>query len=302
VGQPPHARRAVGAAPARVGLAVVLKPLLVRRSSHRLLSTAGLASLAILAVSPRPANAQTSDTERQATPAHFAPGDSLRLLTDLALSHNRLADYDALLERIDRALRATPSDSVLRHYRGFALYRKASLAAATGGDAKAIKAMFEEADRELEGSAEHLSWPEAPALRSAVVGQLIEYGGALSGMRLGTRSLRLIDDAFIAGPDNPRVAMLRGISLMHRPALMGGGLDKAEAELQRALDLFAADSAPAPRPWWGHAEALGWLGQVYARQGRVADARATYGRALALDPANAWVRELLLPALDSLAR
>jgi Flp pilus assembly protein TadD len=96
--------------------------------------------------------------------------------------------------------------------------------------------------------------------------------------------------------------MLKGISSIHKPRMFGGGLDNAERDLKKAIDLFPADSAQAPKPSWGHAEAWAWLGRVYADLKRVDDARAAYTRAREIEPGFEWVRQYLLPALDSSTR
>lgn len=228
--------------------------------------------------------------------------DSLRVLVDQGLRGNRHDDYDLALAFVDELLAAEPNDAVALHYRGFVLYRKASILVASKGDRTLIKSLFEEAGRALERSEAALRWPETRALRSAVVGQLIGFSGALGPMRLGPRAARLLDEAVAMGPDNPRVWMLRGVSAMFKPRLFGGGLGKAERDLQRALELFARDLPQSPAPWWGHAETYGWLGQVYVRQGKVEPARDAYARALMIEPTNAWVRDHLVPALDTVRR
>lgn len=226
-----------------------------------------------------------------------AANDSLRMLVERSLVTSRPGDFERALTFIDGALARRPNDAVMLHYRGFVLYRKASYLVTTGLDAKVAKAMFEDAEQTLARSATTLKWPETAALQSAVVGQLIGVGGALAGMRLGGKATRLQDEALAAGPDNPRVWMLRGVSDFFRPKLFGGSPEKAEASLKRALTLFAKDAPAPPAPWWGHAEAYGWLGQVYVKQGRVEEAKAAYARALELQPGNAWILELLLPAV-----
>lgn len=245
--------------------------------------------------------------------------ETLHALVDRALVSSQTVEYDRLLSFLDRELTRAPDDPVLHHYRGFALFRKASVLATmndaitdavSAGDVAdgiatddgTIKAMFEAADRALERAAKGLDWPESLALRSAAVGQLIAYGGPLAGLRQGPRSMRLLDAALASGPDNPRVWMLRGISDLYKPRLMGGSVKKAEASLRRALSLFATDAPAAPAPWWGHAETHGWLGHTLEKQGKLTEARAAYAEALALEPKNAWVREVLLPALDKVTR
>ncbi len=229
-------------------------------------------------------------------------GDSLRALIDRALVTSRPADFDRALAFVDDALSRKPNDAVLLHYRGFMLYRKASFLATTGRDAHVARAMFEDAEQSLARSAASLRWPETAALQSAVVGQLISLGGAMAGLRMGARSMRLLDEAVATGPDNPRVWMLKGVADLYRPRLFGGSAEKAEVSLKRALALFVKDAPVSPAPWWGYAEAYGWLGQVYVKQGRIEEARVAYAKALDLQPGNAWVLELLLPAVRGEAR
>ncbi|HEX4931681.1 MAG TPA: tetratricopeptide repeat protein, partial [Gemmatimonadaceae bacterium] len=230
------------------------------------------------------------------------PFDSLRASVDRALVTSRAADYERALSLVDAALARRPDDAVLLHYRGFLLYREGSFLTATGRDAKRARARFEDAERTLERSAAALPWPETMALQSAVVGQLIGLGGPLAGMRLGAKANRLLEAALAAGPDNPRVWMLKGVSDLYRPKLLGGSTAKAEASLRKALALFVKDAPAPPAPWWGHAETYGWLGQVYVKEGRLDEARAAYAKALDLQPGNAWVLEFLLPAVRDARR
>lgn len=279
-----------------------------------------LVALGLLASTIDAAPASTTDWN-VVTPPQAGPGanagrserehpDSLFALLDRALVSSALPAYDRLLAYLDQALARSPNDAVLHHYRGFALFRKASVLATTAAvrgkgssdaeqrDDVDRKALFESADRELERAAVGLDWPETLALRSAVAGQLISLSGPFGVVRLGPRTSRLMNAALAAGPDNPRVWMLRGISDLYKPGLFGGGAGKAESSLRRALELFAADAPTAPAPQWGHAEAYGWLGQALARQGKDSLAREAYARALDRQPGNVWVRDVLLPALD----
>jgi tetratricopeptide (TPR) repeat protein len=92
---------------------------------------------------------------------------------------------------------------------------------------------------------------------------------------------------------------VRGIGAIYKPRLFGGGLDRAAADLRKAIELFERDDPRPPAPAWGRGEAWIWLGQTLARQGDPAEARAAYVTALEYEPENAWLREVLLPALDS---
>jgi tetratricopeptide (TPR) repeat protein len=137
---------------------------------------------------------------------------------------------------------------------------------------------------------------EAPALLASVLGQLIRYGG--NKMTLGPEASGLRERALGNEPNNPRVVLQAAITTFHTPAQYGGGADKAEAELRRALALF--DREPAGRPWpnWGRFDAHAWLGQALAARGDKAGARAEYNLALQQWPTSAWVTRVLIPALD----
>lgn len=249
-----------------------------------------ISSLSLVAVAATSLRAQAP-----AGTARWA--DSIHVL--LSMDQVRLGtDVDQAIALAERVLSVTPNDGVMMHYKGYALYTKASRMIGSGAKEKEIKALLEEADDILERSASLVKWPETPALRSAVINQIIGVSGMMAGMRLGSKADGLMDDAVAIGPDNPRVFMLRGVSAMYKPKMFGGGMDKAERDLKRAVKLFANDMPASPKPRWGHAEAWAWLGQVYAAEKRVPEAREAYARALALVPEYGWVKRQLLPALD----
>jgi hypothetical protein len=137
---------------------------------------------------------------------------------------------------------------------------------------------------------------EAPALLASVLGQQIRYGG--NKMTMGPEASVLRERALRNEPNNPRVVLQAAITAFHTPAQYGGGPDKAEPELRRALSLF--DREPAGRPWptWGRFDAHVWLGQALAARGDKAGARAEYNLALEQWPNSEWVTRVLIPALD----
>jgi len=223
--------------------------------------------------------------------------DSARLEIESA---NALGDLTRIREAgalLERALTAFPDDPLLLHYLGYARYREATLMQARKHDDKEYRPLLEAADSLLETSASKLPLPETHALRSSVLGQMIG-SNPLRGMTLGPRSGNAMDRALELGPNNPRVWLLRGIGAMFTPSMFGGGLDKAEEYLRKALALFPNDAPAASMPAWGHAEAYIWMGQVHKRRDRVDDARQAYNRALELQPNNGWVKHVLLPGLD----
>jgi tetratricopeptide (TPR) repeat protein len=224
--------------------------------------------------------------------------DSLRTLIDVASVRGDMSGLDGAIALSDRVLTIAPTDPIIQHYKGFALYRKANLF--MGQNKKdETKAALEEANEILEASAKQLPWPETFALRSSIYGQLIGVDpGPITAMRYGPRADDLMEQAMKAGPPNARVYLMRGIGLLYKPRLFGGGADKAERDILKAIELLASDHPPAPQPVWGRLDAWAFLGQAYAEQGNKEKAREAYQKALEIEPESGWVRHVLLPALE----
>ena len=242
--------------------------------------------MAAVAASPSPA--QLSPRDRWA--------DTARVTIEAAYNRGDVAQVRDARALVERALTAFAGDPLLQHYYAYALYREATLLMGKRHDEKEYRPLLKQADSILEQSAAKLALPETYALRSSVLGQLIS--NPLQGMTLGPRSGSAMDRAIELGPRNPRVWMLRGVGAMFTPVLFGGGVEKAEEYLRKAIAFFADDRPAAPLPAWGHAEAYAWLGQVLHKQKRIGDARAAYAKSLELQPDNDWVKHVLLPALD----
>jgi tetratricopeptide (TPR) repeat protein len=138
---------------------------------------------------------------------------------------------------------------------------------------------------------------EANALLSTVYGQQIA-ASPWKGMILGPKSSAYIKAAMEVANDNPRMVLQLGVGEMHTPKMFGGGLEKAERDLRRAELLFSWEPTNLAWPNWGRLEVLAWMGQLLALKGDRQGARAYYERALAIEPDYAWVRNILLPALD----
>ena len=227
--------------------------------------------------------------------------DSARREIEAGSASGSMERLQAARAMIERALTAFPNDPLLLHYQGYELYREATLMQGMKRPEKEVRAVLEAADAALERSAKKLDLPETHALRSSVIGQQIG-SNPLKGMTLGPKSSSAMDRAVELGPNNPRVWLMRGISAMFTPGMFGGGDDKADEFLTKAVSLFASDKPIAPAPAWGHADAWLWIGQLRQKQGRIADARKAYTTALELQPDNQWIRTVLLPGLERAGR
>jgi len=248
-------------------------------------------------VSSTPAAAQTRAPRPLTPAAQWA--DSARQLIEDAQGRGDTQGLVQARVLVDRALVAFPNDGLLLHYSGYAFWREASLRLGQR-EIPAARKLLEQADRALELSARRLPLAETHAVRASVLGQLIGTSdNPLTGMRLGPKSSKEMERAEALGPNNPRVWIIKGLNALYAPKLFGGGPDKAEAHLKRGFALLERDSAAAPNPQWGRVDAYLTAGQVYAKQGRRAEARAAYRKVLELQPENRWVALVLLPAVSS---
>ena len=121
--------------------------------------------------------------------------------------------------------------------------------------------------------------------------------GMMSGMRFGRRAGETLDRALELAPDDPRPLYLKGVNQLMAPGPFGNR-EEAGRNLEAAVARFA-EGAPPGVFWWGEPEAYAFLGLSYARENERDQARAAYERALELEPGFDWVRERLLPDLES---
>jgi tetratricopeptide (TPR) repeat protein len=222
--------------------------------------------------------------------------DSVRAAIERGMAMSDWAAIDRAIVTLRVATQAATgrSDAWWQYDLAYALHRRASglLVENRGG---AAKDLLEEAvvaagrSRTLGGGG------AAQALEGGVTGQLASATGGLAMMRLGRSSLRLLDEAVAAAPTDPRVALMNGITRVNAPAFAGGGAARGEAELRRAVALFASDRSVSPQPTWGRVDAHIWLAIALEKQDKMAEARAELARALELTPGHRWVVETLQP-------
>ena len=230
--------------------------------------------------------------------AQSAAQDSLRASIERAVIS---ADWGSL-ERVTTQLRAAVATDAGRtsawlHYDlAYALHRRAS-GLLVEEKAEQAKTLLEEAVQVAARAGELGGGAQAKALQGALTGQLAGASGGFAMMRLGRASFRLLDEAVAAAPQDARVALLNGVSRVNAPAFAGGGPVRGEAELRRAVTLYASDRAASPQPTWGRADAHIWLGIALEKQGKLPEAQAEFTRALTFAPGHRWILETLQPAL-----
>lgn len=251
---------------------------------------------AVLAAGALPARTMPLEGQpSRDSPSARTLADSLgRAVTEAALrgETGRLRELVAVAEE---ARAVHPDDPRLRHCLGYALYRLGTAEMERGPEA--ADATLTRAQRVLEASAREDSVPESFALAALTAGMRIAAEPRRRARTLGPKIGRHFRAAEAAGPDNPRVWLLRGVNAFHSQAEHGGGAQRARRFLRKALSLFGRDGGDPETPGWGRAEAHAWLGQIHARAGDDRAARAEFRKALEIAPGYAWVEEELLPAV-----
>jgi len=123
---------------------------------------------------------------------------------------------------------------------GLAAYRVADLKLLKGDKDGASEALSTAAtilkDRLEKGKDAELS-----SLLALVYGLQIRIS-PFRGMWLGSSADHAVEDALAAEPNNPRPHFAAGVNLLYKPGSLGGGAEKALAQLQRAVDLYAASA------------------------------------------------------------
>ena len=182
--------------------------------------------------------------------------------------------------------------ALLRYTAAYAGWRLAFAPAIPAGEKQDL---LDDAETQLKETIKlSPAFAEAPALLSAVYGAKIAQAPDL-GMTLGMQASAMLAKAVGLGPNNPRVLVLKAMSLFHTPPEYGGSVREAEAVFRQALTRFDQEGARAPWPNWGRFDAHVWLGQALAARGDKAGARNEYEKALAIAPGSNWVKLSLLP-------
>lgn len=95
---------------------------------------------------------------------------------------------------------------------------------------------------------------EIACIRSLVATARLSVDPMTRGMKFGPEAAALLEQAKGLNPENPRIYMLQGQSLLFTPEQWGGSKSKAKTTLEVALEKFAAfkpESGIAPH--WGEA-------------------------------------------------
>jgi tetratricopeptide (TPR) repeat protein len=113
-------------------------------------------------------------------------------------------------------------------------------------------------------------------------GQEAAAVGGLGALRYGRCALDEVNKAMELDPREPMNYLSRGIGNYYLPAALGGGVELAMKDFQKAITLDA-----------GSADAHLWLGIALRKLNRNADARKEFEKAAKLNPARIWAKQQL---------
>jgi tetratricopeptide (TPR) repeat protein len=113
-------------------------------------------------------------------------------------------------------------------------------------------------------------------------GQEAAAVGGLGAIRYGRNSLDEINKALELDPKGSLNYLSHGIGNYYLPAALGGGVEPAMKDFERAIALD-------PRS----ADAHLWLGLALRKANRDAEARKEFQKSLELNPARVWTKEQL---------
>ena len=113
-------------------------------------------------------------------------------------------------------------------------------------------------------------------------GQEAAAVGGLGALRYGRCALDEVNRAMELDPREPMNYLSRGIGNYYLPAALGGGVELAMKDFQKAITLDA-----------GSADAHLWLGIALRKLNRNADARKEFEKAAKLNPARIWAKQQL---------
>ncbi len=116
-------------------------------------------------------------------------------------------------------------------------------------------------------------------------------------VQLGIASERLINEAIELRTDYPRGYLEKGNMLYFAPAIFGGSKKRSIEYYSQAVSLFEQNIQNNHR--WLYLSTLVSLANAHEGTGDITAAKATLEKALEFEPGFKWVKEELLPELQS---
>jgi tetratricopeptide (TPR) repeat protein len=198
----------------------------------------------------------------------------------------RDAQDRAALARIasqrSEAAEKAPSDGAAHYHAAFAQSTLAEVAAELRDKdvaRKASDAGIAEAERAVSIDPKR---SEYHRIHGTLCGQAAAAVGGLGALKFGKCALEEVNKAIELDPKSSLNYLSRGIGNYYLPAALGGGVDAAIQDFQKAIALEAKSS-----------DAHLWLGIALRRLNRNEEARQAFEKAAELNPARVWAKQQL---------
>lgn len=135
---------------------------------------------------------------------------------------------------------------------------------------------------------------EAKALLSGLYGFKIAYS-PMKGMLYGPKSSNLLDQAMEENPSSPIVLKMYASNQYFTPEMWGGDKEIALKAFEKSTENFRINDQEKN---WMNLDNLAWIGMIYQEEGELDKAKATWEKAIQIEPNFYWVSKSLLPSLD----
>ena len=122
---------------------------------------------------------------------------------------------------------------------------------------------------------------EYQRILGTLCGQAIS-ANVLQGMKYGRCAQEAVNKAVQMDPKTAMNYVSRGVGYYYLPQGLGGGIELAIKDFQKAIELDPKSS-----------DAHLWLGLAFRKTNRNADARVEFQKALDLNPARVWAKQQL---------
>ncbi len=193
-----------------------------------------------------------------------APDAYTAAMLDIIAAQNAAktpAAVQATLAPLERVAAAAPAAWEPRYYQARA-YLKMGFAG-TDGDAQDKR--FDQAQNALDQAMKlkGADRSELLVLQAYILQGRIMVSPMLRGAVYTGRVQEALGEAKALNPNNPRVYLVLGNDLYFRPAMFGGGAEKAKPFYEKAVALFDTyKPASALSPTWGQQLAVGSLAKI----------------------------------------
>ena len=202
-------------------------------------------------------------------------------------SHQQFKEIGAKLERLSTF---GEKGWLTSYYLSCNYYRMSNLTENKEEREKYVEAAKKTIEKSIESKGD---FSESHALYSSILGLGIGLKPYL-GMKNGMKSGNEIAKAYELEPNNPRIYLIDGISVLYTPKVFGGGGNKALAKFNKAVELYKEEKRDRGiYPDWGRDNVFIWLGKVYEKKGEKEKTIRFYKKALEVNPNNGWAKKLL---------